>query len=139
MADLAEALEQAVAAATRAPSVHNTQPWRFRIGDGQVECFADFTRQLEVLDPTRRQLYVSCGAALHHLTVALRAAGYDSTVHLTDTDDPQSAEAVPIATVQVAVGPPASTADVALAAAINERHTQREPFADRKVEHAALA
>jgi hypothetical protein len=138
-AALQQAVTAAVSLATRAPSVHNTQPWRFRIGDGQVECFADFTRQLEVLDPTRRQLYVSCGAALHHLTVALRAAGYDSTVHLTDTDNTAAGEAVPIATVQVAVGPPASTADVALAAAINERHTQREPFADRKVEHAALA
>ena len=45
-------------------------------------CFADFSRQLPVLDPTRRQLYVSCGAALHHLTVALRAAGYDSAIEV---------------------------------------------------------
>jgi hypothetical protein len=147
MVDAREALEQAVteavALATRAPSVHNTQPWRFRIGDAQVECFADFTRQLPVLDPTRRQLYVSCGAALHHLTVALRAAGYDSDIQLApDSQDPApetGAEAVPIATVQVRVGPPASAGDVALAAAINERHTQREPFAGRHVEHTTLA
>jgi hypothetical protein len=86
-----ESLEQAVAGAvelaTRAPSVHNTQPWRFRVGSDRVECFADFSRQLPVLDPTRRQLYVSCGAALHHLTVALRAAGYASDVRLTPGEE----------------------------------------------------
>ena len=139
MADVREALEQAVAAATKAPSVHNTQPWRFRIDGDGVACFADFSRQLPVLDPTRRQLYVSCGAALHHLTVALRAAGYDSAIEYAGDPEPAGDAAVPIATVQVSLGPPASAADVALAAAINERHTQREPFADRKVEHAALA
>jgi hypothetical protein len=140
---LEQAVTEAVSLATRAPSVHNTQPWRFRIGGDRVECFADFSRQLPVLDPTRRQLYVSCGAALHHLTVALRAAGYASNVQLTpdeqhnatgETDQP-----APIATVLVSLGPPASAGDVALAAAIDERHTQREPFADRHVEHAALA
>ncbi len=141
MVGVQEVLQEAVAAATRAPSVHNTQPWRFRIGDGRIECYADFTRQLAVLDPTRRQLYVSCGAALHHLTVALRAAGYDSEVQLAaDDDNPRPAgEAGPVATVVVTPGAPATAADVALAAAINERHTQREPFADRKVEHRTLA
>jgi hypothetical protein len=141
MVGVQEVLQEAVAAATRAPSVHNTQPWRFRIGDGRIECYADFTRQLTVLDPTRRQLYVSCGAALHHLTVALRAAGYDSEVQLAaDDENPRPAgEAGPVATVVVTPGSPATAADVALAAAINERHTQREPFADRKVEHRTLA
>jgi hypothetical protein len=141
MVGVQEVLQEAVAAATRAPSVHNTQPWRFRIGDGRIDCYADFTRQLTVLDPTRRQLYVSCGAALHHLTVALRAAGYDSDVQLAaDDDNPRPpGEAGPVATVMVTPGAPASAADVALAAAINERHTQREPFADRKVEHRTLA
>jgi hypothetical protein len=141
MVGVQEVLQEAVAAATRAPSVHNTQPWRFRIGDGRIECYADFTRQLTVLDPTRRQLYVSCGAALHHLTVALRAAGYDSEVQLAaDDENPRPAgEAGPVATVVVTPGSPATAADVALAAAINERHTQREPFAERKVEHRTLA
>jgi hypothetical protein len=136
---LEQAVTEAVALATRAPSVHNTQPWRFRIDGGRVECFADFTRQLPVLDPTRRQLYLSCGAALHHLTVALRAAGYDTDIQLTDDEPAAAGEQAPVATVQVSVGKPASAGDVALAAAINERHTQREPFADRKVDHAALA
>jgi hypothetical protein len=64
-ADLAEAVQHAM----RAPSVHNTQPWLWRIGPGVVELHADWTRHLAATDPDRRDLLLSCGAALHHLRV----------------------------------------------------------------------
>jgi nitroreductase len=135
-----EAMEAAVAAATRAPSVHNTQPWRFQLGADRVELYADFSRQLEVLDPTRRQLYVSCGAALHHLTVALCAAGYDAQVTLRAEDGAtDSADTDHLASVAVQPGGPADPALLALADAITARHTQREPFAERRVAHETLA
>ena len=70
-ADIARAVEQA----TRAPSVHNTQPWRWRIGPQSVELHADGNRHLPATDPDRRDLVLSCGAALHHLLVALAALG----------------------------------------------------------------
>ena len=75
------------------------------------------------------------------LGASASAAGYDSEVQLAADDaNPRPAgEAGPVATVVVRRGAPATAADVALAAAINERHTQREPFADRKVEHRTLA
>ena len=68
-------LEHAVEHALRAPSVHNTQPWRWRIdpADGVVELHADRGRQLTATDPDGRDLLISCGAALGHLAVALRA------------------------------------------------------------------
>jgi hypothetical protein len=128
------ALEAAVAEARQAPSVHNTQPWNFRIGDDSVELLADFSRQLPVLDPTGRQLHVSCGATLQHLVVALRAAGFDSVVKLLPSDDPQL-----LASVQVTEGAPADGEELALAAAIPVRHSQRDPFAGQAVEHEALA
>ncbi len=128
-------IEAAVAAAGRAPSVHNTQPWRFVISGDQVSLRADVSRQLPVLDPTGRQMYLSCGAALHHLRVALRAAGFDAAVAvLPDPDD-----AALLARVSVSAGAPADAGELALAAAIEARHSQREPFAARQVEHAALA
>lgn len=76
--------------ACRAPSVHNTQPWRWRIGrDDSIELYADRARQLPVADPAGRNLTISCGAALHHLIVAGRATGVTVTADLSpEPDDP---------------------------------------------------
>jgi nitroreductase len=70
-ADLTAAVEHAL----RAPSVHNTQPWRWRIRPDVVELHADWDRHLAATDPDRRDLVLSCGAALHHLKVALAVRG----------------------------------------------------------------
>ena len=64
-----------VSLAIRAPSVHNTQPWAWRIGPDSIELYADESRRLGAADPTGRNLVISCGAALHHLRVAARASG----------------------------------------------------------------
>ncbi|MBZ5736954.1 Acg family FMN-binding oxidoreductase [Nocardioides mangrovi] len=61
--------------ARRAPSVHNTQPWAWRIGDGTLDLYADRARQLPVADPDGRLLTISCGAALHYALAAAAAAG----------------------------------------------------------------
>ena len=68
-ADLAEAVEHAL----RAPSVHNTQPWRWRVDAPSVHLYSDASRQLPNIDPDGRDLMLSCGAALHHCVVALAA------------------------------------------------------------------
>ena len=128
------AIEKAVAAARLAPSVHNTQPWSFRIHDEGVELLADFSRQLAVLDPTGRQLQVSCGAALDHLRLSLRGAGLDSTVTLFPEDDPAV-----LARVMVVAGSAPTEQELDLGEAISARHSQREPFAGRAVEHDVLA
>jgi hypothetical protein len=128
------AIEEAVAAARLAPSVHNTQPWSFRIHDAGVELLADFSRQLAVLDPTGRQLQLSCGAALDHLRLSLRGAGLDSVVTLFPEDDPAV-----LARVMVTAGSAPTEEELALGEAINARHSQREPFADRAVDHSVLA
>lgn len=73
-------VRRALELAARAPSVHNTQPWRWRIGDGFVELLADEGRRLRATDQDGRDLMMSCGAALHHLRVALAAEGVDTTV-----------------------------------------------------------
>jgi nitroreductase len=126
-------MEAAVAAATCAPSVHNTQPWLFHIADDRIEIRADFSRRLEFLDPTSRQLYVSCGAAVHHLKVALRGVGFDAEVLLVPDGD-----AAHVATVVVRPGEAPDSEEIALSAAIGSRHTQREPFADRQISHSTL-
>jgi nitroreductase len=76
----AAVVERLVALACLAPSVHNTQPWRWRYDDGILELHADLRRRLPAEDPRGRNLTISCGAALHHLQFAARALGWDTTV-----------------------------------------------------------
>ncbi|MCO7193338.1 hypothetical protein NH602_09940, partial [Pseudonocardia sp. McavD-2-B] len=72
-----------------APSLHNSQPWWWHLGDGVVHLHADLDRWLPATDPDGLGLIVSCGAALHHLRVALAAAGVGASVRrLPDPDDP---------------------------------------------------
>ena len=59
-----------------APSVHNTQPWAWRLVSADtIELHADRSRQLTETDPEGRDLVLSCGAALHHLVVAAEGFG----------------------------------------------------------------
>jgi nitroreductase len=84
-----QALVRAVAVAGRAPSIHNTQPWLWRLGDGVGELYAQRSRQLGVTDPDGRLLVVSCGAALHHARLALTAEGWQGDVdRLPEPNDP---------------------------------------------------
>ena len=118
---------QVVGAATKAPSIHNTQPWRFTATAEQLDVFFDRARALSVLDPTHRQQVISCGIAVEFAVVALAAAGWLTEVEvLTDDADPDH-----LATVRL-VGPIEATAlDAELAAAIDQRHTVRDPFQPR--------
>jgi Nitroreductase family len=118
---------QVVEAATRAPSIHNTQPWRFTATAAALDVFLDTGRALPVLDPTGRQQVISCGIAVEFAVVALAAAGWLSEVELLPDD------ADHLATLRV-IGPIVATdEDRALAAAIGRRHTVRDPFEARVV------
>lgn len=77
-----------VALACTAPSVANSQPWRWRTGRegaAPVVCLAaDPTRWRSDRDPSGRQLLLSCGVALHHAAFAARALGWDPQLRLTE-------------------------------------------------------
>lgn len=61
--------------ATLAANGHNTQPWRFRIGENRVGIRPDLTRRTEVVDPDDHHLYVSLGCAAENLVIAAEAHG----------------------------------------------------------------
>jgi hypothetical protein len=75
-----ETIDRIIELACRAPSVHNTQPWRWRVRDSRVDLYADFSRQLVYADPGRRDLLISCGAAVHHFVAAAAALGWHAKV-----------------------------------------------------------
>src|SRR6516225_6305731 len=78
-----------VAEAVWAPSVNNTQPWRFVVGPDQIGLHADAGRRLEVADPDGREMMISCGAALFTARLALRSLGYVPEARvLPDPGDP---------------------------------------------------
>lgn len=60
-----------VAEATLAPSVHNTQPWRFVARPGGIELWADESRHLHVVDRAAHAEALSCGAVLLALRLAV--------------------------------------------------------------------
>ncbi|WP_269194584.1 Acg family FMN-binding oxidoreductase [Blastococcus sp. VKM Ac-2987] len=120
---------QVVAAATRAPSIHNTQPWRFVARPDRLELFLDPDRALPVLDPSARQQVISCGTALEFAVVALAARGWEAEVE----ELPDAAEPTHLAGVRITPGGEPSADDRALAAAIDHRHTVRAPFEARTV------
>jgi hypothetical protein len=91
-----EMLMRAVGRALRAPSVHNSQPWQWRISDGVVELHADPDRHQIATDPDRRDLVISCGAKLHQLRVALADLGVATTTQwLPDPEDSTLLAVVP--------------------------------------------
>lgn len=118
-------LKACVRTATAAPSLHNSQPWRFRIAARTVDVYADPRRQLEVLDPAGRELLISVGAAVFTLRLAIRGAGYLSDLRLF----PVVAEPDLVARVSVRRPMAPTPAAEALVAAIPHRHTNRWPFA----------
>ena len=117
----------AIAQATRAPSIHNTQPWRFRWDGRAFELRADTRRGLSAADPQGRELVLSCGAALFNLRLALRKLGYEARVELL----PAPAEPRLLARVTVAPGEPADVVTRRMYAAMTRRHTHRGEFEDR--------
>ena len=70
-----------LALTSRAPSVHNTQPWRWLVGGQSLHLYSDADRQLPNIDPDGRDLILSCGAALHHCVVGFAAVGWRAKVN----------------------------------------------------------
>jgi hypothetical protein len=127
-------LAACVSAATLAPSLHNSQPWRFRIGAHGIDVYADPQRQLDVLDPAGRELLISVGAAVFTLRLAVRGAGYPTDHRL--FPDPADPDLVARVSVRRPAAP--TPAAEALVAAIPHRHTNRWPFAHSVVPADAI-
>src|SRR5690242_7171962 len=118
----------AVELGSHAPSVHNSQPWRWRLAGDTLTLQADMRRWLPATDADGRDLVVSCGAVLHHTRVALAAAGVHATVRrVPDRERPDE-----LAVLELSAQAP-DGADADLAAAILQRRTDRRRFSTWEV------
>lgn len=124
-----------IADAVRAPSIHNSQPWRFRRTTEAIELLLDHTRLAPATDPTGRAARMSCGAALYNLRLALAVRGTPATVTLNYQPGPDGL----LARLIPAAPRPATPLERRLHAAIPRRHSNRQPFADTPVPVAVRA
>jgi nitroreductase len=120
-----EQLSAIVELACRAPSLHNSQPWRWRFDTGTLQLFADHTRIGRHTDATGREVILSCGALLDHLLVAAAAAGWQVAVERY----PDSHDRDHLASATFHRAEPAGEHARMLGEAISSRCTDRLAFA----------
>jgi hypothetical protein len=115
--------------AALAPSVHNTQPWRFGWDGTSLHVFEDRTRSLAVLDPTGRERIISCGGAVLNARLGFAELGYGCRTTLC----PDPAQPELLATLTVLERQEPTEDERRLAEAIPRRTTDRDPFDPRSV------
>jgi nitroreductase len=135
VSELIRALADAAALAGRAPSVHNTQPWRWTVLANRLELTLDGDRQLAVADREGRLAVLSCGAALHHARVALAADGWACTVDRLPA--PAWPDLLAVLTPTARTSPDADARR--LVQAMWVRRTDRRPLSDESLAPVVLA
>jgi nitroreductase len=119
----AEVVKDAVSLACRAPSLHNSQPWQWVFGGGQLRLFLDPSRVMET-DQSAREALIGCGAALDHLQVAIAAAGWRAHVdRFPNLDSPNHLASIEFTPIEYM-----TDRDRRRASAIWERRADRLPF-----------
>jgi hypothetical protein len=109
----------------RAPSLHNSQPWRWVFERGILRLYADHARVGRHTDITGREVILSCGAALDHMRVASAAAGWQVSVDR----NPDKHDHNHLASMAFQSAGSVTAQELALGDAISRRRTDRLAFA----------
>ncbi|WP_327002182.1 hypothetical protein OHA72_44745 [Dactylosporangium sp. NBC_01737] len=112
-------------AAVAAPSIHNTQPWRFGVHDGSIDVRVDPARRLRVIDRDHRSMLLSVGAAVFNLRLAMALDGRLPVLR------PFPADGLTVARVEPGRPGRPGPGLRALGTALFRRHTNRGPYARR--------
>ncbi|MBO0870767.1 MAG: nitroreductase [Micromonosporaceae bacterium] len=117
-----------------APSIHNTQPWHWRIHGAEADLHLDPSRLLDVTDPDHRLAILSCGTALHHVRLALAAEGWRSEIsRLPDPSQPGH-----LARVRLTDRADPSPDAMQLVQAARVRHTDRRPVTATPIDERTM-
>lgn len=73
-------VEQAI----KAPSGHNTQPWKFKLNESSIVIYPNYSKSLPVVDANHRELFISLGCAAENLRISASSKGYDSKVAVSE-------------------------------------------------------
>lgn len=123
-----------------AANAHNSQPWRFHVGDNQIALYADADRHLGALDPFRREMMLSLGCVLENMAHSATAEGIKTRIEaepgrLLEGQLPSPGK--PVAVVRLSAEEARKPSP--LHDAIAKRHTNRGAYiADQAVGTAGL-
>ncbi|TDU83792.1 nitroreductase family protein [Kribbella voronezhensis] len=121
--------DELLRAAVAAPSMHNTQPWKFRFTGSVIEVYRDRSRELPAEDPDRRMLYLSLGAAVFNLKVAAADLAYGAVVRsVLDRARPDL-----VAEVELTAGGAELEQLRQLAPSVRLRRTNRRPYSRERI------
>jgi nitroreductase len=109
-----------ISAAVLAASPHNSQPWRFLVGENEILLHADFTRSLGAMDPFQREMFIGLGCALENIAIAAPGAGFAADIAL--LPDPKTGLAARVTLT------PAAPSPHRLERVIARRRTDRGPY-----------
>ena len=123
-----------IATAAQAPSIQNTQPWRFRIRPCLLELHADRARRLRV-DRLGREMLISCGAALFGLRLGVRSLGFVPVVELL----PDRSQPALLARLSLGDRKPMGELERKMLGALSHRHTHRGSFSREPLPVGLLA
>jgi hypothetical protein len=124
-----EQVEALLVAVSRAPSLHNSQPWRLRLTPHVIELHADPARHLPAADPDGHEMRLGCGAALYNLRLALHGYGIRPLV----TIRPDRGRPDLLAVVRHGGRKLVTPEQRRLLEAVPLRRTNRHPFTDEPV------
>jgi hypothetical protein len=114
-------LRAIVAAGVLAANPHDSQPWRFRLGESRIDLHLDPARALGPVDPFLRQMHLGIGCALENLVVGAAMAGLAASIDLfPDSNDATLAARLSLSRTAAPASPHAG--------AIARRHTNRGPY-----------
>ncbi|MBH5320908.1 twin-arginine translocation signal domain-containing protein [Paenibacillus sp. GSMTC-2017] len=128
----ANPLFRLIKASILASNAHNTQPWLYRIGNNEIDLYANVSRNIGTIDPLFREMNISLGCAIENLELAAKASDFETKVTLY----PGGFEQIRVANIVLT---PAVVASPDHYSIIGKRHTNRAAYdLDKQVEPATL-